>query len=215
MIIFSSAKDTPSSLSHAKIVSEWHMGQHGDLTFSLRFRTCCACFACCAELPSIASAFLLPLDVPMRGTAGLLGSSAATEPALLPRLIPLPALPPLPRSSAAASCISSCSPAALMQLLQHFLDICSSAAESTATLQKLLSKLKTHCELCGHGQCCNVQQSGPRHLLLCLLDNDQVLPVGICTSHQVAQKVLQITFSNFYNKARTAERNPKHLLCCL
>ena len=119
MIIFSSAKDTPSSLSHAKIVSEWHMGQDGGLDFSLRFKTC---FACCAERPSLASAFLLPLDVPLGGAAGLPGmlwSSGPTEPALFPRRPPLPPLPPLPlpaalRSSAAAS---SCSPATVTAVM--------------------------------------------------------------------------------------------------
>ena len=150
MIIFSSAKDTPSSLSHANMVTEWHMGQDGGLVFSLRFKTCCACFACCAELPSITSAFLLPLDVPLRPAAGLLGmlwSSRATEPALLPRLPPLPPLPPLPlppapRSSAAAGCPCSSSPAILMQLLVHFMNGFSNAAQSTAVLKKQLPELE-------------------------------------------------------------------------
>lgn len=120
MIIFSSAKDTCSSLLHAKMVSEWHMGQDGGLALSLRFKTCCACFACCAELPSITSAFLLPLDVPfwlMEKSC----CSCAAEAAFLAGLPPLPPLPPLPLpaalcSSAAAACASSCcSTAAVMQ----------------------------------------------------------------------------------------------------
>ena len=89
------------------------MGQDGALDFSLRFKTC---FACCAELPSMTSAFLLPLDMAFGGAAGLLGmlcSSGTSEPALLPRLPPLPPLP-LPAALRSSAAASSCSPATAM-----------------------------------------------------------------------------------------------------
>ena len=64
---FSSANDMMSSLSHAKVVVDRHSGQDCTLSLPRRFKTCWACFACCAEPRSGWAALLLPLDPPLVG----------------------------------------------------------------------------------------------------------------------------------------------------
>jgi len=67
MMSFSSANDMTSSLSHAKVVADRHSGQDCTLSLPTRFKTCWACFACCAEPSSGWAALLLPLDPPLVG----------------------------------------------------------------------------------------------------------------------------------------------------
>lgn len=64
---FSSANDMTFSLSHAKVVADRHSGQDCALSLPRRFKTCWACFACCAEPSSGWAALLLTFEPPLVG----------------------------------------------------------------------------------------------------------------------------------------------------